>query len=103
MEKLNNTNQSRQKELSVIRSKLRNTTIFPCFHVYFSFITIDLSENREHQHLNALKIPRKHSHLDGCNPVAREMVWTRIETLNVTARMNTEIDVNESDIDLNQK
>ena len=74
--------------------------MFPCL---FNFITIDLSENRGHQHLNALKIPRKHSHWDGCYPVAREMVWTRIETLNVTARIQTEIDVNESDIDLNQK
>ena len=103
LETLNNTNQSRQKERSVIRSKLRNRKHFPCFQVYFSFKTIDLSEHKEHQHLNVLKIPRKHYHWDGCYPVAREMGKTRIETLNVTARMQTEIDVNECDIDINQK
>ena len=102
METLNNTNQSRQKERSVIRSKLRNRKHFPCLHVYFSFKT-DFTENKEHQHLNALKIRIKHCHWDGCYPVAREMVWTRIETLNVTARMQTEIDVNESDIDVIHK
>ena len=45
----------------------------------FSFETIDLSENKEHLYLNALKI-QKQTTLSwvGCYPVAREMVYTRL-------------------------
>ena len=42
-------------------------------YVYFSFETIDLSENKEYWYLNALEIQKTLSYV-GCYPVAREMV-----------------------------
>ena len=43
-------------------------------YVYCSFKTIYLSENREHQYLNALKIQKKNTVIVSvATPVAREM------------------------------
>ena len=38
---------------------------------------MDLSENKEHPYLNALKIPKNTVIGSVATPVARDMVWTR--------------------------